>query len=201
MSDDGNKTEQPEGVTPDAPEGGVTPSAADEAVTAPDPKPDEAPVTRADLEKVTAALTKERDANKDLRSKIKGLVDPDEAQQQVKTVEDQLTAITHERDRAVSDALRFRVALEAGITTVKGAMRLVGDTEEELRADAAEYLAEFPQPPKVGTPHAKVGAGENGGQPEKTLQAQIEEAQAAGDTRKVIRLNNQKLAAARAAVT
>lgn len=165
MADDGNKTEQPEGVTPDAPEGGVTPPAAsDEGVTPPTNQnpDDEAPVTRADLEKVTSALAKERDANKDLRSKIKGLVDPDEAQQQVKSVEDQLTTITQERDSLASQVARLTVALETGLP-MELAKRLTGDTEDELRADA-EALAQWKRP-SVGTPHARTGAGENGSAP------------------------------------
>lgn len=51
--------------------------------------------------------------------------------------------------RAESDAARLRVALRKGLTEVQ-ARRLVGDTEEELEADADDLLASF-RPPKAET--------------------------------------------------
>lgn len=200
MTDKAAQTEQPDGVKPDAPEAGVTPEAAgvkpDKSPEGVTPSQPEASVTQADLDKIRQALDKEREQNKDLRSKIKGLVDPDQAAEQVKSVEDQLRTVTQERDQAQAEVLRLTVALAKGLPPDL-ARRLVGSSEDELTADADALLALVK--PKVGTPHAKTGAGENGDQPARTLQDQINEAIKNGDTARVIALNTQQLAAAAAA--
>lgn len=105
---------------------------------------------------------KDAKAVADLKDQVKRLVDPDEAEKQVKSVEEQLTATMQERDTLQAEVLRLRVALETGLPPDL-ARRLVGDTEDDLRADA-DTLKAFAAP-KVGTPHAKTGAGENGASP------------------------------------
>lgn len=101
----------------------------------------------AKLRKESAKYRTEAQANADA---AKRLAEIEEAQ---KTETQKLTerAEQAERDRAaaVLESLRFRVAAEKGLTP-KQAARLQGTTEDELKADADELLAEFastgPQP-------------------------------------------------------
>lgn len=101
-----------------------------------------------------------------------------------------------ERTAAEERAARWRleVAAEKGLTPAQAA-RLTGGTRDELAADADELLALFPAAaPGPRTPVPDPSQGARGGQPGPDLEAQIAEAQKAGDWRKVLRLNGQKMA-------
>lgn len=75
-----------------------------------------------------------------LEQQITEATDPDK----VKKLQDDLAAAQKERDEAKGDitVLRYEVALEKGLTK-KQAKRLVGNTKEELEADADDLLEEF----------------------------------------------------------
>lgn len=88
---------------------------------------------------------------------------------------------------------RLEVAAEKGLTPQQ-ASRLVGGTREELAADADALVALFPATPAgPRTPVPDPSQGARGGQV-PDIEAQIKEAQAKGDWRSVISLQNQKLA-------
>lgn len=100
----------------------------------------------------------------------------------------------HEKTVADERAARWRaeVAHEKGLTPAQAA-RLAGGTREELLADADALLALFPAAPPAtpGTPRPDPSQGARGGAP--TVDARIAEAQAKGDWRAVISLQNEKL--------
>ncbi len=86
---------------------------------------------------------------------------------------------------------RAEVQADKGLTAAQAA-RLVGSSKDELLADADALLALFPAPgPR--TPAPDPSQGSRGTQP-PDLEAQIKEAQAKGNWREVLRLQNQKLA-------
>lgn len=89
---------------------------------------------------------------------------------------------------------RAEVAAEKGLTPQQ-ASRLQGTTREELTADADALLSLFPAAattPRTPAPDPSQGA--RGGTGAGDLDAQIAQAQKDGDWRKVISLQNQKLA-------
>lgn len=101
----------------------------------------------------------------------------------------------HEKTVAEERAARWRaeVAHEKGLTPQQAA-RLVGATREDLVADADALVALFPAaaPPAPGTPKPDPSQGARGAGP--TVDSRIAEAQAKGDWRTVISLQNEKLA-------
>lgn len=122
-----------------------------------------------DLAKARAAARKwEQRANKDrealdaLREQVKVLIAPE----QLVTAEQQVATLTAERDAAVMDATRYRIALEEGLPAELAA-RLQGDTESDLRSDA-EALRQLTGRSPSGT--RRDGAGGTGGDsgPKKT---------------------------------
>jgi len=100
----------------------------------------------------------------------------------------------HETELASEREARFRleVAAAKGLTPQQ-AERLHGKTREELEADADALLALFPAAPAgPRNPAPDPSQGSRGAQP-PDLEAQIVAAQKAGDFRKVIALQKQKL--------
>lgn len=104
----------------------------------------------------------------------------------------------HERDLADERVARHRaeVAHEKGLTPAQAA-RLQGGTRDELLADADALLALFPPasagaPAQPGTPRPDPTQGARGAGPD--VDSRIKEAQAKGDWRTVISLQNEKLA-------
>lgn len=92
--------------------------------------------TRADREK----LKRERD---DLAREKQEREDADKSEQQ--KLEERTTLAEQQAAASTREAARLRVALKKGLTETQ-AKRLVGDTEEELEADADELLASFIPP-------------------------------------------------------
>ena len=89
---------------------------------------------------------------------------------------------------------RAEVAADKGLTKQQAA-RLQGDTLEALAADADALLALFPAtPPGPRTPAPDPSQGARGGSA-PDIEAQIQEAQKAGDWQKVMSLQNSKLIA------
>lgn len=69
----------------------------------------------------------------------------DAAKSEEQKREERTTLAEQQAAAATRDAARLRVALKKGLTETQ-AKRLVGDTEEELEADADELLASFVPP-------------------------------------------------------
>lgn len=100
-----------------------------------------------------------------------------------------------ERTAADERAARWRaeVAAEKGISPQLAA-RLQGATREEFAADADALVALLPAAAGPRTPAPDPSQGARGGTGAGDLAAQIAQAQKDGDWRKVISLQNQKLA-------
>lgn len=102
-----------------------------------------------------------------------------------------------ELERTANDerAARWRLEVaQAKSLTPEQAAWLQGGTQEELLASADRLLAAFPaMPAGPRTPAPDPSQGARGGQPGPDLQAQIAEAVKAGDHRKAISLERQKL--------
>ena len=100
----------------------------------------------------------------------------------------------HEKTVTAERQARWRaeVANEKGLTSQQAA-RLTGASREELLTDADSLLTLFPAPaPGSKTPVPDPSQGAHGGST-PDLESQIAEAQKAGDIRKVILLQRQKL--------
>lgn len=105
------------------------------------------------------ALAAERKARRDaeketqaLALRLKEIEDKDKTE--VERLTAQVAALTKERDSATVSSARLRVALDKGLTPTQ-AKRLVGDTEDELAADADELLSDLgamPGDEKKGAP-------------------------------------------------
>jgi len=91
---------------------------------------------RGDVEKLKATKA-ERD---DLAAKVKEYEDAGKSDAERR--DEQLASTTKERDSLKNENARLRVALDLGLTASQ-AKRLVGETEDELRADAEELLKDF----------------------------------------------------------
>lgn len=84
-----------------------------------------------------------RDAERkatDLEARLAAIEDKDKSE--VERLTSQVATLTKDRDAAVVNAARLKVALDRGLTATQ-AKRLVGSTEEELSADADELLADL----------------------------------------------------------
>lgn len=111
----------------------------------------------------------------------------------IEKITDRLTK--HETELAGERQARWRaeVANEKGLT-IEQAARLQGDSKDALAADADALKALFPTVPVApGTPKPDPSQGGQGGTG-VNLDAQIAEAQKAGNVRLVLQLQNQKLA-------
>jgi hypothetical protein len=114
----------------------------------------------------------------DLRTKVKEHDDASKTEQEL-AAERAATAETTAAN-ATREAARLRVALSKGLTETQ-AKRLVGETQEELEADADELLASFVQendddtgqdPPRRPRERMRPGAAP-GSQPEETDPAKL----------------------------
>lgn len=96
--------------------------------------------THEDMWKATGAAPAE------LRDLIKARDKLHQLEEAQKTAEqkaaDKAAVLEKERTQAVTEAARLRVALRKGLTEIQ-AKRLVGDSEEELEADADDLIASF----------------------------------------------------------
>lgn len=82
----------------------------------------------------------------DLKAKAAELDDIKQANQsETEKLTTERDALARERDEAVGRLARLEVALEKGLTPSQ-AKRLVGDTREELEADADELLKDIGKP-------------------------------------------------------
>lgn len=165
------------------------------------PKPDDKPLGPGGEK----ALKAEREARQALEKKLAALAPLEQLAQALggqatgdsKTDLERLTErlSQHETELAAERSARYRaeVAAEKGLTPQQAA-RLQGATREELLADADALLALFPaQPAGPRNPVPDPSQGARGAQP-PDLDAQIKAAQAKGDWRTVLSLQNQKLA-------
>lgn len=75
-----------------------------------------------------------------------------------------------EADKASSDVLRYRVALETGVPA-RHIGRLQGDTEEALREDAASFVADIVPGPT--TPKPDLSQGPQGDAPKQSTADQF----------------------------
>lgn len=103
------------------------------------------------------------------------------------------TAASHRRGHTVNDERRARV---------RESLRQNGQQLADVlaRADHNGVVQPPPppadedmQPPTVGTPHAKVGAGEHRDPPPPTMQERINDAIRRGDTATALALTNDQL--------
>ena len=172
---------------PDEPE---TPNPTPEPSSNPsdDRLPDDHPAVK--------ALSKANAEARDLRLKLKEFEDRDKSD---------LQKITDERDeertraaRAEAEVAKLKAAIEHGLTRDDLDLRGAGDPEQIT--DRAKRLAErlkATAPSETDQPRPDPTQGVPAGDP-ASLDAQIAEAQAKGDVKAVVRLNNQKLAQASA---
>lgn len=184
--------------TPTEPTGATPPAPTPEP-----PKPEDKPLGPAG----ERALAAERDARKALEKELASLAPlkslaealgagkPEaNGKSEIELLNERFAA--HEKTLAEERAARFRaeVAHEKGLTPAQAA-RLQGGTREELLADADALLALFPAaapPGTPGTPRPDPSQGARGAGPD--IDSRIAEAQAKGDWRTVISLQNEKLA-------
>lgn len=140
----------------------------------------------------------ERDARLAAEAKVKEYEDAQKSEE-----EKRQEALEAERSRAEAAEARAKelehkelqreVAVAHGIP-LNAAHRLVGDTKEELEADAEQFKSQVSAPAETPPP------GDGGARtpvPPKDLDDQIREAEAAGDYRTSMSLKSQKLLAAR----
>jgi hypothetical protein len=192
------------------PDPNPAPPPGDPAPT-PEPTPTPAPSPPQDAGKgseraVLADLAKERDKRQALEKQIAELAPLKqiadiitggqklpEGKSEAQLLNERLEK--YEADLASEREARWRaeVAAEKGLTAQQAA-RLRGATRDELVADADELLSLFPATsPGPRTPAPDPSQGARGGQPGPDLQAQIDAARKAGDFKKAISLERQKL--------
>lgn len=150
---------------------------------------DEERAARKELEKQLAALA----PLKDLATALSGGQQPPAGKSAEELLNERFAK--YETDLADERAARWRaeVAAEKGLTAQQAA-RLQGASRDELAADADALVALFPTAPGgPRTPAPDPSQGARGGTP-PDIDAQIREAQAKGDWRTVISLQNSKLA-------
>lgn len=181
MSDKQDEKE-PQGTPSPDPQGSTAdPQGSDDK---PQPDPPKADVDwQAEARKWEQRAKKDAKATAELRDQVKRLVDPDQAAEQVRSVEEQVQAVTQERDSALVEARRWKIGVQAGLTydDIDQLLGVLPTDDEDTLAARAKHLAERVTRPAVGTPHAKVGAGENGDSPPLSWQQQVAEAERAGD--------------------
>lgn len=139
--------------------------ATEEPTAEVDPTEEPAEPTKTDVPpEVKRALAKANKEAETLRLKLKDLEDKDKTEAQ-KVIEER-DALKAERDALALSSLRRDVAEEKGLTPAQ-ARRLVGDTREELEADADDVLATFPAAPAApaAPTFGAVGQGHRGAAP------------------------------------
>lgn len=174
---------------PPAPTNPTPPPAADEPLGPPGLRALQAERERVDaLQKELAALA----PLKQFAASLGAGTPAADGKNEVQLLTDRLAQ--HEADLAAERRARWcaEIAAEKGISSQLAA-RLQGATREELAADADTLAALLPKSPQTpGTPAPDPSQGARGSGAD--LDAQIKTAQAAGDWRMVIRLQNEKLA-------
>jgi hypothetical protein len=174
----------------------------------PAPAPDPAPADPADQPLGPAgkkALDAEREARKELERQLAALSPLQKLAEAMgagtptaggKTEVELLNEkfATYESQLADERQARWRaeVAAAKGLTPDQAAW-ISGSTAEEFIASADKLLASFPTPAGPRNPAPDPSQGSRGGQPSPDLEAQIAEATKAGDIRKAISLQRQKL--------
>lgn len=160
-------------VTADEP----TPETGDE----PTPEDDKGKTKPNDIKAMEAALRKANKEAADTRAKLKELEDRD------KTESERLTGRVADLEKQLAESTsrvtRYEVALDKGLTKTQ-ARRLVGDSEEDLLADADDLLASFK--PTEPAPEAKPPPGSP---PKETLRpgaAPAEPEPSAAELRKAV---------------
>lgn len=123
-------------------------------------------LTQADIDKIVQERVARERAKyadyDDLKAKAEKLAEFEEAQ---KSEADKLKDRIAELEPTAKEASRLRVALEKGLTVAQ-AKRLVGETEEDLAADADQLLEDLGEPrPRV--PERPKGQG-GGNKPSDT---------------------------------
>jgi hypothetical protein len=126
---------------------GGEPSAQSEST---DEKPNEEAESELDLERAKAKISKANSEAQNLRKRLKELeplaAKAKELEEASKSAEEKAaeraSSAETRAQKAESEAARLRVALKKGLTETQ-AKRLVGETEEELEADADELVASF----------------------------------------------------------
>ena len=133
-----------------------------------DPNDPQEPAGQGDPEKLGDGGKKARDAERaarraaearvaELETQIGSLTT--EHQQAIESVTSEAATARTEAEKAASDVLRYRVALETGVPA-KHIGRLQGDTEEALREDAAAFVADIV--PGKTTPKPDLSQGSQG---------------------------------------
>ena len=177
-----------------------TPTPAPPAAPPADPGTDDQPLGPAGQR----ALAAERDARKKLEQQIAALsplqklaealgagTPAADGKSEVDLINEKLSGYESQLAEERTARWRAEVAAAKGLTPQQAA-RLQGASLEDFVADADALLELFPAGPRTPAPDPSQGA--RGGQPGPDLQAQIDEARKAGDFRKAISLERQKLA-------
>ena len=125
---------------------------------------EEPPLTdvEAELEEWKRSSRKHERNLKELRKKVKSLVDPE----QVKTVEEEKRQAELQAQQSATEATRYKVALELGLPADLAA-RVLGDSEDEMREDAAR-LKELMGKPARGASNGAATSGHNTAEPKPT---------------------------------
>jgi hypothetical protein len=135
----------------DAPAGGDDPAKAATPASGDEPYDEER--AKAKISKANSEAANLRKRLKELEPLAKRARELEDAQKsESEKLTDAKTTAEREAASAKAEVARLRVAIEKGLTAVQ-AKRLVGETEEELAADADELLASFKSPeddPKPG---------------------------------------------------
>lgn len=162
----------PDPENPDAPENGYPPGHHRNPLAENDPADD----TDLDLDRAKAKITKANNEARSLRERLKVAEEKaarlDELEDSGKSEMEKLTAKVAEAERKAQEAERRALVAEVAHTeglTPSQAKRLVGNTLEELQADAADLKETFqPQEGNGGgkppegkpTPHLHGGGGD-----------------------------------------
>lgn len=113
-------------------------SATDDQNT--DPEPDPKPRSDDDVEKLKAALKKANKEAEQFRLKLKEFEDRDKSD--AERLSETNKSLEERARKAEIDLCRYRVAMRKGLTETQ-ARRLVGESEEDLEADADDLLEAF----------------------------------------------------------
>jgi hypothetical protein len=103
-------------------------------------------------QRVLADLKREREQRQQLEARLKEIEDAKKSDSE--KLADRLTETEQRALKAEQELMRLQVASAKGLTAAQ-AKRLVGDTIEELEADADEILAAFAPPDTDSTPAPK----------------------------------------------
>lgn len=133
----------------------TTPESTEPSEPAPEPSGDtpsgDQPVQLPDDHPLVKSLNQWKSEAKDLRSKVKEFEDSQKTDEQRQ--QERLSELESTAKKSTLEAARLRVALRKGLNEAQ-AKRLVGDSEEDLEADADELLATFAPAEEGETPSA-----------------------------------------------